>query len=90
MPTRGPTAMRKSRAAGGGSIVSAPRVRSAPLSRSVSPSARVRLPGPEARRRAWGATPRRRAIAARPSRGSSARISTQPAVPAAPAIAFRQ
>src|SRR5438094_359037 len=90
MPTRGPRAIAKSRGRPGGRITRGPRVRSAPLSRSDSPSACVRLPGPLASRRAATLTPRRRAIVVTPSSGSSARMSTQPGRPAGLAIAFRQ
>jgi hypothetical protein len=90
IPTRGPRAMVKSRGWSGGRTTSAPRARSAPLSRSDSPSARVRLPGPLARRGALADTPRRRAMVAMPASGSSARMRTQPGRPAGLVIAFRQ
>src|SRR5213592_4369640 len=59
MPTRGPRASRKSRGPSAGRMTSGPRVRSAPLSRSVRPSARVRLPGPLASRRGVAVDARR-------------------------------
>ena len=57
IPIRGPVETRNSRGWSGGSMVSAPAVRSTPLSRSVMPSARVRFPGPEASRVAPGFGP---------------------------------
>lgn len=91
MPMRGPLATRLTPGRPRrGSISSGPVVRSRPLSASVMPSARVTLPGPLASRGVAAATPRRRTIVAMPSRGSSARMSTQPGVPARPVMAFRQ
>ena len=73
----------------GGRITNRPVVRSARLSRSVIPSARVRFPGPLAMRGEAG-TPRRRAITDNPSVGARARMSTQPGSPTGFVIALRQ